>query len=130
MRYVPLEVSLAGCFGWLCTLCFTVLFHNVFPVTLTCAGVPCQLMHTALCLPPPPLCSDAAALCSLFHRLHFKDFVRDLMKCCVLFLFFIAVNEGQLILLNFSKEASTTQKLIMFLFLVDLFCVDLFASST
>ncbi len=40
------------------------------------------------------------------------------------------VNGGWLTLLNFPKEASTRQKLIAFLFLVDFFCVDLFTSST
>ncbi len=43
---------------------------------------------------------------------------------------FFQVNEGQLTLLNFLKEASTRQKLIAFLFLVDLFRLDLFTSST
>ncbi len=43
---------------------------------------------------------------------------------------FVRVNEGQLTLLNFAKEASTRQKLIVFLFLVDLFDVDSFTSST
>ncbi len=40
------------------------------------------------------------------------------------------VNENKLTLLNFSQEANTRQKLVAFLFLVDLFCVDLCTSST
>ncbi len=38
-------------------------------------------------------------------------------------------DDGQLTLFNIPKETSTRQKLKLFLFLVDLFCVDLFTSS-
>ncbi len=77
----------------------------------------CQLMHTGLCLPLPhftqtPLCS---ALCFMDYC---QNFVWD------------GSSKGQLTLLNFTKEASTRQRLIAFLFLVDVFHVDLFTSST
>ncbi len=41
---------------------------------------------------------------------------------------FWGVNEEQLTLFRFPEEASTRQKLIVLLFLVDLFCMELFTS--
>ncbi len=43
---------------------------------------------------------------------------------------FFGVNEGQLTLLSFPKEANTRQRLIAFLFPADLFHVNLITSST
>ncbi len=67
---------------------------------------------------------------SLHTALCFRDYiVRTLfemppIKCL------LEVNEGKLTLLNLPKEASTRQKLMPFLFLVDLSGVDFFMSST
>ncbi len=77
--------------------------------------------YTLPCSAQTPLRS---ALC-------FKDYCQHLVqvapiKCCC----FFWVNEGQLTFLNFPKEASTRQTLTVFLFLVDLFHVDLFTSQT
>ncbi len=101
IRYLHLEVSPAGCFSWLWTLCFTVFFFNsVFPVTLMRAGLPHMGMpapaHSAV--PAPPALLRHTVLCSLLHGL-----LSALcsMKC----------------LFRFPKETSTRKKLIAFLFL-------------
>ncbi len=78
-----------------------------------------QLMHTALCLPPPLLYSDIATLCSLLQGLLSALFWNGSNK-----VFLFSVNEEHLILFSFPKEKSTGQKLKAFLFLADLFCVS------
>ncbi len=69
-----LEVSSAGCFSWLCTLCLRRFFLKLccdteVSVYLTSSYGHASSMHTVLCLPLPPLCSDTAAICSLLHGL-------------------------------------------------------------
>ncbi len=80
--------------------------------------------HSAVSVPSPALVKHRCALLSASGIT-----VSTLFKMAPLGCFF-QVNEGKLTLLNFPKEGSTRQKLIVFLFLVDLFCVDLFPSST
>ncbi len=53
-----------------------------------------------------------------------------LVLLCLFVCFWGGLNEGQLTLLNFPKEASTRQKLTALQLLVNLFHVDLFSSST
>ncbi len=129
-RYMHLEVSSAGSFRWLCMLWFTVFFHSVFPVRLMRAWLPYMGMWArahSLWL-HPHLLRHSSALCFTDYCQHLiRD---DSNKVLLLLLIFFQVNERQLTLLNFPKVASIRQKLIVLLFLVDLFRVDLFTSST
>ncbi len=125
MRYVCLEVSPAGWFSWLFMLYFTVgFFYSVFPVMLMRAGLPFMGMpafaHSDSPLLHSALCFMDYCFCTSFEMAPIK---------CFFLLFVFLVNEEHLTLLNFPKEESTRQKLISFLFLVDLFHVDLFTSS-
>ncbi len=80
----------------------------------------CQPVHTALCpLPPSAQTPLRSALCFTDYCQHFVP--DDSNKG-----FFGGVNKRQLTLLSFPTEASTRQKLTAFLFLVDLFRVNLF----
>ncbi len=127
MRYIHLEVSPAGCLGWLCRLCFTVFcfvlicFYSGFTVTLMHAGLPCvgMLMLASSCTEHFSIPLPCSAQTPLHYALCFRDdcqhFVRNGSQNEGW------VNEGQLNLLNFPKEASNRQKLIVFQFLVDLF---------
>ncbi len=92
-------------------LCFTLFFNSVFIVMLMCAGLPYLGM-------------PARAHCSLLRGL--QQVVRHGLNKM-----FFWVDEAQLTLFSFPfvlfcfpKKASTRQKLIAFLFLVDLFRVD------
>ncbi len=118
MKFGYLEESHASCFGWFYTLCFRRFLKFCCYTDINVSSV-----HTALCLSPSPLCSDNATLCSLLHGL--QQLVRDDSNEG-----FLKVNEEKVTSFSFPKEASTRQKLIVFLFLVDLFRVDLFTSST
>ncbi len=98
MRYIHLEVSPAGCFSWLCMLCFRKYFKPCLTVMLMCTGLPYMGMpalctqHCACFLPSSaqiPLCS---ALCFMDYCQHFVQMAPVV---------FLPVNEGQLTLLNF-----------------------------
>ncbi len=62
------EVSPAGCFSWLYTLCFTVFFNSVFLVMLMRAGLPYMGMpahaHNAVPAPSTALLRHHCALFS------------------------------------------------------------------
>ncbi len=107
---------------------FFVFFYSVFTVTLMCAGLPYMgisaIAHSAVLAPSPSLLRHRCNLLSASGITVSTLFEMAPIKC------FFQVNEGQLTLLNFPKEASTRQKLRAFLFLVDLFRVDLLTSST
>ncbi len=93
--------------------------HGKYEPGLMCAGLPYMGMparaHSAV---PVSVLALLRCCCALLSASWIN--VRTLfeivsIKC------FLRMNEGQLTLLNFPKEASTRQKLIAFLFLVDLF---------
>ncbi len=74
--------------------------------------------------PSPTLLRHCCALLSASRITVSTLFKMAPIKC------FFWVNEGHLTLLNFRIEANTRQKLIAFMFLVDLFHMDLFTFST
>ncbi len=81
------------------------------------------LLHAQSCSSSPRSASDTTVLCLMDYSV-ITVFNMVPIKC------FSDVNKGKLTLFCFPKEASTRQKLTVFLFLVDLFNVDLFTSST
>ncbi len=102
MRYVHLRVSPAGCFGWLCTLCFTVVFFKVLFQRRKCMldflMWAYQLKHTALCLPIP-----RSAQTQLRSALCLTDYFQNLVGDGPSKVFFPPqVNKGQVTLLNFT----------------------------
>ncbi len=103
MRFMRLEVSPAGCFSWLCALCFRVFLNSVVTLMSMHARLPYMGM------PGHASSVHTPALCSLLHRL----LSALSLRCKVL----ISVNEGKLTLLNFSEESNIRQKLMAFLFL-------------
>ncbi len=102
---------------------------TVFTEMLLRAGLPCMGMpalRTQCCAcPSPTLLKHRCALLSASWITVSTSFKMAPIKC-----FYFGVNERQLTTLNFPKEVRTRQKLVAFLFLVDLFHVELFTSST
>ncbi len=131
VTFMHLEVSTAGCFSMLCTLCFRRFCFLLCPYTDVIACWISLYGHAQACQLPAHkavpslllLCSDTLHLCSLLHRL-LKMFEMALIKWGVFW-----VNEEKLALFSFPKEAKTRQKLLAFLFFVHLYHVDLFTSN-
>ncbi len=90
---------------------------------LSYMGIPARA-HSAVPVPSPTLLRHCCTLLSASWITVSTLFNMAPIKC------FFQVNEGQLTLLNFPKEAMKRQKFRVFLFLEDLFHLDLFTIST
>ncbi len=104
------------------------LFLYFFSETLMCAELPYMgmpVLCTKCCVCPLPRSAQTLLHSALCYMDYCQHFVRDGSNKV-----FFQVNDGQLNLLNFPKEASTRQKLRSFLLPMDSLCVDLFISST
>ncbi len=106
------------CFSSKVNVCLTSLYGHVSSCTQPVAA------------PSPALLRQSSALCFTDYCQHLVRDDSNKVFLLLLLLIFFQVNERQLTLLNFPKVASIRQKLIVLLFLVDLFRVDLFTSST
>ncbi len=89
----------------------------------------CQLPAHSAVPAPSLLCSDSCTLLSASWITVSNLFERVPKGFFVVCFFNFRVNEEKLIFLNFPKEASTRQKLRLFLFLLDLFLVNLLARA-